>query len=114
MLSEKHIPPIVSAFILAVGLLFLASALFELSFLKPAESGKVAVVVIAAVFIITGMYFIVMHRRGNLKIQGKPVEEVRREAVAKLKSEELLADIALGDPVPEVRETAKQRLEELQ
>jgi hypothetical protein len=114
MWLNKNFALIVAAFILAVGVLFLSSAMFELSFLKPAADGKVTFTGIAAVFIAAGAFFIIMHRRGNLKIQGKAIKEVRKEAVAKLDSEELLANIALEDPVPEIRETAKQRLKELQ
>jgi hypothetical protein len=114
MWLKKHFALIVAAFILAVGVLFLSSAMFELSFLKPAAAGKIAFPAIAAVFIAAGIVFIVMHQRGSLKVQGKPIKEIRKEAVAKLESEELLADIALNDPITEIRETAKQRLQDLQ
>lgn len=113
MQLQKTFPLILSAFIMAVGLLFLSSAMFELSFLTPMQR-RVPLAVIAVVFIAAGALFIILHQRGNLRRQGKTLKQVRKEAVAKLDSEELLANIALEDPQPEIRETAKQRLRELQ
>jgi membrane-bound ClpP family serine protease len=113
MLLKQAFPLIVSVFIIVVGLFFLSSTVLGVDLLTPQDGGRLALSVIALVFIASGLLFIFLYQRGRLKKKGKTVHEVRREAVAKLDSEQLLSDIALKDPVPEIREQAKERLKEL-
>ena len=113
MRLKRTFPLIVSGFIILVGLFFLSSTVFGFDVLDPEPEGRIALSVIAVLFIASGLLFIFLYQRGQLKKEGKTVHEVRREAVAKLDSEQLLSDIVLKDPSPEIRETAKERLKEL-
>jgi hypothetical protein len=113
MRLKRTFPLIVSGFIILVGLFFISSTLFGFDVLEPEPEGRIALSVIAVLFIASGLLFTFLYQRGQLKKKGKTVQEVRREAVAKLDSEQLLSDIVLKDPSPEIRETAKERLKEL-
>jgi hypothetical protein len=113
MLLKKIFPLIVSAFIVLVGLFFLSSTVLGFEVLTAEAGGRIALSVIGVIFIASGLLFIFLYQRGQLKKRGKTVQEIRKEAVAKLDSEQLLSDIVLKDPNPEIRETAKARLKAL-
>lgn len=110
---KRWFPTLVALFIVAVGLFFIANTLVETRIVSPQPEGRSALLVVSGICVVAGLFFLVLALKGGLKRRGKTVAEVRKEAVANLKAESLLADIALKDPNPEIRETAKKRLEEI-
>jgi len=110
---KRWFPTLVAAFILAVGVFFAATSLLETRIVTPRPEGRNVLLVVAAFCVVAGGIFLAMALKGGLKRRGKTVAEVRKAAVANLKAESLLADIALKDPNPEIRRTAKKRLEEI-
>lgn len=111
-LKENH-PHWIAAAIAATGALFLGASFLKLPFLTVTPPGAYILMGIAVVFIFGGIYFLLKARRGALKPREITVTDVRKEAVEKMESPELLSRIAREDPLPEVREKAKVRLEEI-
>jgi len=110
---KRWFAPLVAMFVLVVGVFFLATTLVDTRIVTPQAQGRTVLLVVSGIFIVAGVIFLALALKGGLRRQGKTVAEVRKEAVANLKAESLLADIALKDPNPEIRETAKKRLEEI-
>lgn len=113
MMLKRWFPTLVAVFILVVGLFFIATTLVDTRIVTPQPEKQTVLLVVAGICVIAGVLFLVLALKGGLKRRGKTVAEVRKEAVANLKAESLLADIALKDPNPEIRETAKKRLEKI-
>ena len=111
---KKIFPLSIACFITATGVFFLVNVLFEPSLLTIEPAGTIRVAGIAIVLTASGLLFVYFARADKLRKDGPSVTEVRKEAVSSLKSEALLSDIAKNDPKPEVRRTARKRLEELQ
>lgn len=110
---KRWFPTLVALFIMVVGLFFIANTLVETRIVSPQPEGRSALLAVSGICVVAGLFFLILALKGGLKRRGKTVAEVRKEAVANLKAESLLADIALKDPNPEIRETAKKRLEEI-
>jgi len=112
--AKNVFPFLVSCFVTLVGAFFLFLTVVETPVLKSEPPGKFYLMGLATLFVLAGLYFMVMARRGELKKQGKTILEVRLEAVEKLKDPMLLEKIVLDDDEPqEVKELAKKRLAEL-
>jgi hypothetical protein len=110
---KKVFPLAVAVYIVLVGALFLTASSVEVGFLSPQPHGRPFLLVLSVLLIAAGFLFAVLFQRGQLKIKGKSLKQVRKEAVAKLDSESLLADIALKEDDPEIRRAARQRLQEI-
>jgi hypothetical protein len=110
---KRWFPTLVALFIMVVGLFFIANTLVETRIVSPQSEGRSALLAVSGICVVAGLFFLILALKGGLKRRGKTVAEVRKEAVANLKAESLLADIALKDPNPDIRETAKKRLEEI-
>jgi hypothetical protein len=96
-----------------VGLFFGLAAVFKIPDINIQPAGKLYVVGISLVFILSGIGSFFLLRQGKLRKEGASILEVRQEAVEKLKDPELLARIAIKDPDAELRESAKERLKEI-
>lgn len=111
-LVDSH-PQLIAAAIVATGALFLGASLLEFPFMTVEPPGAYFMMGVAVVFIAGGSYFLLKARRGDLKPQGVTVTDVRKQAIEKMESPELLSQIAREDPKPEVRDKALKRLEEI-
>jgi len=113
MQLTKHFPYIVAGYIIAVGIFFCVSTLMQGAILDPEPPGKHLLLVVSIIFMGAGIVSIFLFKRGKLKKAGKPVSEVRREAVEKLKDPAMLAQIAIEERNPVIQKTAENRLKEL-
>jgi hypothetical protein len=111
-LADSH-PQLIAAAIAATGVLFMGASMLELPFLLVEPPGAYILMGIAVFFISGGGYFLIKARRGELKPSAITVTDVRKQAIEKMESPELLSRIAQEDPKPEVRKKAMQRLEEI-
>lgn len=111
-LAENH-PQVIAAAIAAVGALYLGASLLELPFLAINPPGAYFMMGLAIVFLFAGGFFLIKARRGGLKPQGVTITDVRKKAIEKMESPELLRQIAREDPKPEVRQKALKRLEDI-
>lgn len=111
-LIEWH-PHLIAAAVAVTGALFMAAGLIEFAFLEVQPPGRYFLLGISVVFILSGGYFLFKARRGSLEPQGETITDVRKQAIEKMASTELLSQIAREDPEPEVREKALERLEEI-
>jgi hypothetical protein len=64
-------------------------------------------------FLLAGVYFAYLFLTDRLKRKGKTIVEIRIDAIQKYDSQSILADIIRNEPVPEIREAAQRRLEEI-
>ncbi|MEE4264453.1 MAG: hypothetical protein V2I56_17350 [Desulfobacteraceae bacterium] len=110
---NKNLPYIIAGFVIAVGVFFCVSALLNGVLVDPEPPGGHFLIGISIIFIGAGIYFLYLLSQGKLKESGKPIVEVRKEAIEKMKDTALLAQIASEDEVSEIRKTAKKRLYEL-
>lgn len=113
MMLKSYFPLIVAGYVVAVGLFFLSTVVIENALITPEPAGRPVLAALSIAFAVAGAVFAVLFFKGRLKRSGVTVKEVRLEAVAKLDAETMLADIALKDPDPDVREIAQKRLEEI-
>ncbi len=112
--AKNVFPFLISCFVMLVGGFFLFLTVVETPILRTEPPGKFYLMGLATLFVLAGLYFMIMARRGELKKQGKTILEVRMEAVEKLKDLMLLEKIVLDDEEPqEVKEQARKRLTEL-
>ena len=110
---RKSIPYAIAGFVFTVGMLFFVSVLID-GFLVDAEPpGSHVLIGISILFMSAGIYYMYLLSRGKLEESGKSIHEIRQEAIDKMKDPVLLARIASGDEPPEIRETAQERLEEI-
>jgi hypothetical protein len=113
MYLKKNFPYVVAGYIIAVGVFFCISTLFEGALIDPEPPGSHFLLVFSIFSIGAGTYSIYLLNRGRLEESGKSTAEVRQESTEKLKDPALLAQIATEDQNPEVRKTAEKRLEDL-
>ena len=111
-LIDSH-PQLIAAAIAATGALFLGASLMEFPFMRAEPPGAYVLMGVAIVFIFGGSYFLLKAHRGHLKPQGVTVTDIRKKAIEKMESPQLLAQIAKEDPKSEVRDKALKRLEEI-
>jgi hypothetical protein len=102
-----------TAFVTAVGLLFLAALLFDLPSLQVKSPGSYVLSAVSLIFVLFGITYAYLLATGRLERQGRTITEVRQEAVQKMRDQSLLAKTAKDDPNPVVREAAQERLQEL-
>ncbi len=112
MHRTNAVPVAISVFAIAVGALFAAAATVGLPMLAAAPPGAYRLLAVSAVLAAGGALFLVKSMRGDLVPDGKSHRQIRLEAVDRIDSESLLAKIAMEDPYPDVREKARERLEE--
>lgn len=110
---KKNFPYVVAGYIIATGMFFCASTLFQGALLDPAPPGRYVVLAVSIIFMGAGIYAVYLVNRGKLRKAGKSVTEVRREAVEKMKDPTMLAQIALEDQNPMIQKTAEERLKEM-
>ena len=113
MYLKKNFPYLVAGYIAMVGVFLGISALIEGTFLDPAPPGRYFLLALSLIFLAAGIYSVYLFNHGKLKKSGKSISEVRQEAVEKMKDPAMLAQIALEEENPEIRETAERRLGEL-
>ncbi len=111
-LLERH-PQLIATAIAATGALFLGASILEFPFLQTEPPGVYFLMALAIVFLFFGIYFWIKATRGQLQPGRKTVTEVRLNAIAQMKSTELLSQIAREDPDTDIREKALARLEEM-
>lgn len=111
-LKEKF-PLFVACNIIAVGLFFTATALFEIPLIGLKSSKPQVMIIISLVLVCMGLYYTYMVLKGKLKPEGESLTEIRKRAVDKIKTETYLATLAEEDPDPEVRNAANERLKQL-
>ena len=108
-LAESH-PQLIAAAIAAAGALYLVASILELPFLVIDPPGAYFMMGLAIVFLFGGGVFLIKARRGRLEPQGVTITDVRKQAIEKMESPELLSQIAQEEPKPEVRRKALKRL----
>jgi hypothetical protein len=113
MFLKKFFPLIIAGYMAVVGIIFLTLPFFHSSPAFLDSPSKIILRVISALLVCAGVLSIYFFQKKKLKKEGKTIIEVRTETVGKLKSESLLASIALNDPNPQIRATARQRLDAL-
>jgi hypothetical protein len=113
MILKTYFPLAVAGFVAAVGLFFLPAVVAEHPLVTPDPTHRTVLLALCVTLIAAGVLFIFLFFAGRLKRSGKSVRQVRVEAVAKLSDEPMLADIALKDPDPKVRDAAQRRLKEI-
>lgn len=111
-LVDSH-PHLIAAAIAATGGLFLGAGIIGFPFLQAEPPGVYFMLGLAIAFIFGGGFFLLKAKQGDLEPQGITVTDVRKQAIAKMESTELLSQIAREDPKPEVRKKAMKRLEEI-
>jgi hypothetical protein len=104
---------VLTIFVAAVGLLFLAAVLFDLPPLQVKSPGSYIISAVSLFFVLFGLAYGYLLATGRLERQGRTITEVRQEAIEKMRDQNLLAKTAKDDPNPLIREGAKERLQEL-
>ena len=110
---KKYFPYTVASFVIAVGVFFCVSAILDGLLVDVKPPGSHFLVGISIMFIGAGMYYLYLLFQSKLKESRKSIAEVRQKAIAKMKDPALLARIASGDEISEIRKAARERLEEL-
>jgi predicted CopG family antitoxin len=110
---ERMFAHVVTGYLFAVGLFFGFASFFQIPFLQIEPEAKFFVLGISLVFAAAGVGSFILLRKGKLKKEGGSLADVRQEAIEKLKDPDLLSRIAINDDDSEVRETAMERLKEL-
>ena len=110
---ERMFAHVVVGYLIIVGLFFSLASVSAIPFIQIEPTGKFVVLGIALVFAVSGVGSFILLRRGRLKKQGGSIADVRQEAIEQLKDPELLSRIAIKDADSELRETARQRLQEI-
>lgn len=110
---KKIIPYAIAGYVILVGVFFGISTLFNGVFVDPEPPGSYFLIVISIIFIGVGFCVLYLLSQGKLEESGKPIVEVRKEAIEKMKDPVLLAQIASEDELSEIKKTAKKRLYEL-
>jgi hypothetical protein len=111
-LADSH-PQLIAAAVAATGGLFLIAGIMEVPFLRAEPPGAYYLIGLAILFVLGGGFFLLKAKQGDLEPQGITVTDVRKQAIEKMESPELLSQIAREDPKPEVRKKAMKRLEEI-
>jgi hypothetical protein len=103
-----------SGFIAAVGLFFILAGYVGPGYLELQAPGRYYLLGLSIFFVLLGTLMAFLARRGSLKKVGITPEDVRRETLSKLDDKQLLAKIALEDEDEKTRETAAERLKEIE
>jgi hypothetical protein len=110
---ERMFAHVVAGYLIAVALFFGLASIFKVPYIQIEPAGRVLVLGISIVFAALGVGSFFLLRKGKLRKKGASLTEVRQEAIEKLKDPELLSRIAINDADSELRETAMERLKEL-
>lgn len=111
---NKMLPYLVSVCISAVGLFFIAAGFIGPTFLKLKAPGSHYLLGLSIIFVFVGALASYLTRRGVLKRVGITPEDIRREAVSKSNDRNFLAKVVLEDENDKIRETATERLKEIE
>ena len=105
---------LVSGFVTLVGAFLLILALLNTPILTPEAPGKYYLSGVAVVLAAAGFFFLITVKKGNLEnAEAKTELDIKLEAIEKMKDPQLLARIIEDAPLPEVKEAAVKRLEEI-
>ena len=104
---------VLPGYLISVGLFFLITLLLDTQVFRADPPGKYILAAISAGFVVFGVVYLFLYCKERLPEYGKSIAEVRKEAIQKIKDESLLAKIATEDPNPRLRETARERLQEI-
>lgn len=113
--TKEPVPLIVALFVTVLGMVFLALPYVSPDVLQTRPPGQYYLTAFAVFLMLSGCFFILRWYQGKLSnLDAKSVIEVRLEAVARQTDPVMLARIVKDSPVPEVKEAAKKRLEEIE
>ncbi len=104
---------VLTAFVTAVGLLFLTAVFFDVPRLEVKSPGSYILSAVSLFFVLFGLTYGYLLKTGRLERRGRSSAEVRQEAIEKMRDQSLLARLARNDPNPSVREAARERLQAL-
>jgi hypothetical protein len=110
---KSILPLLIAVYVSATGIFFIVASVFDTRIAPAGASGGVFLLVISTAFVLAGVYFAFLFFTDRLKRKGKSIMEIRLEAVQKYDSQSILADIVRNETVPEIREAAQRRLEEI-
>lgn len=113
MQFERIFAHVVAGYLIAVGLFFGLAAVSPIDRIQIEPTSKFVVLGLSLVFAAAGVGSVILLRKGKLKKEGGSIADVRQEAIDKLKDPELLSRIAIKDADSELREAARQRLQEI-
>ena len=111
-LTKRH-PQIIAAAVAATGAFFLGASIFPFPFLNVQPPGAYFLMALSIVFMFSGSHFFIKACRGQLAPGRKTVSDVRRQAIEKMDSPDMLGQIARDDPDAAVRAKAMERLKAL-
>jgi hypothetical protein len=111
---SRAFPLLAALFVFCVGVFFLVLLFIDTPFLEAKSPGSYFLAAISLFFVIAGVFHMVLWKQGSdIQKNADSEIDVRKQAIEKMKDSSLLAKISLEDPLPEVRQTAKERLEAL-
>jgi hypothetical protein len=110
---KSILPLLVAVYVSATGIFFILASVFNTRIAPAGENGNALLLAISAAFVLAGVYFAFLFFTDRLKRKGKSIIEIRLEAIQKYDSQSILADIVRNETVPEIREAAQRRLEEI-
>jgi len=113
MEKKTFLPLVTSAFLVAVGLLFLGAVFIDLPPLAVKSPESYVLAGTALFLVLFGCVYGYLLATGKLSSQRRTITDVRQEAVEKIQDQSLLLRIATQDPDREVREAAHERLQEI-
>jgi hypothetical protein len=114
MHRTRLLPYLMSGFIAAVGLFFIAAGFIGAGYLELQAPGRHYLLGLSIFLVLVGALMAFLAYRGTLKKTGITPEDVRRETLSKLNDKQLLAKAALEDEDEKIREAAAERLKELE
>ena len=110
---KRYMPLLVAVYVSATGIFFLLASVFKTRITSSAGNGKAILLVMSIGFLLAGVYFAYLFFADRLKRRGRSIVEIRIDAIQKYDTQSILADIIRNEPVPEIREAAQRRLEEI-
>ena len=108
-----YFPLVVAAYVAITGIFFLIAPVLSTQVVSIQGSGKTVTMTTGTALAIAGGIFIYLFFAGKLKKNGKSIVEIRMEAIEKYDSPAMLAEIARNEPVKEIRQAAKRRLDKI-
>lgn len=113
MLLYKNMSFWIACYVLVTGLVFLILPLAQTPWMVVKTPNRHFLTALSLVFCAVGARYARLAWKGRLESEGIDIKDVRKEALDRISDETYLARVAKEDPVPEIREKALQRLEEV-
>ena len=110
---KRAIPLLIALYVSATGIFFILASVFNTRITSAGGNGNAILLAISIGYALAGVYFAFLFFTDRLKRKGKSIIEIRVAAIRKYDSQTILADIIRNETVPEIREAAKRRLEEI-